>query len=109
MELPKGLLPDKAFRTATCDHGKEFACYKELLEESALPFYFADPYSPWQRGSNENANGLLREFYPKKTDLAVIEQAQLTNDLLLLNSRPRKCLNWKSPIQVFFQKLSHLT
>lgn len=74
-----------------------------------LPLYFADPYAPWQRGSNENSNGLLREFYPKKTDLEKISQQQLTKNLFLINSRPRKCIGWKTPIEVFLKEVSHLT
>ena len=101
-------LPKGAFLTATTDRGKEFACYDNLLIDLNLPLYFADPYAPWQRGSNENSNGLLREFYPKKTDLANISQKELTKNLFLINNRPRKCLNWKSPIQVFLQSV-HLT
>jgi len=91
-------LPSAAFKTATTDRGKEFACNEILEEKLGLPLYFADPYCSWQRGSNENANGLLREFYPKKTDLALIDQDELIKNLFLLNSRPRKCLGWKSPI-----------
>jgi len=71
--------------------------------------YFADPYSSWQRGSNENSNGLLREFYPKKTDLALVDQHDLAHNLRLINERPRKCLGWKTPIQLFLHELSHLT
>lgn len=71
--------------------------------------YFADTYSSWQRGSNENSNGLLREFYPKKKNLALVCQEELTHNLFLINSRPRKCLGWKSSIQVFLHELAHLT
>ena len=91
-------LPKGAFKTGTTDRGKEFACYSKIQAELALPLYFADAYSSWQRGSNENSNGLLREFYPKKTDLAKVKQQALTRNLFLINSRPRKCLGWKSPI-----------
>lgn len=102
-------LPKGAFRTATTDRGKEFACCTAIQEQLGLTLYFADPYSSWQRGSNENSNGLLREFYPKKTDLAKVKQSQLTHNLFLINNRPRKCLAWKSPIQVFLHELAHLT
>ena len=101
-------LPSAAFKTATSDRVKEFACHEALQEKLGLPLYFADPYCSWQRGSNGNANGLLREFYPKKTDLALIDQDDLIKNLFLLNSRPRKCLGWKSPIQVFLHEVSHL-
>lgn len=102
-------LPKGAFRTATTDRGKEFACCTAIHEQLGLTLYFADPYSSWQRGSNENSNGLLREFYPKKSDLAKVNQSELTYNLFLINSRPRKCLGWISPIQVFLHELAHLT
>lgn len=102
-------LPDGAFKTGTTDRGKEFACWQTVEDELNLPLYFADPYSSWQRGSNENSNGLLREFYPKKTNLALVEQKGLTKNLFLINSRPRKCLGWVSPIQVFLHEVAHLT
>lgn len=102
-------LPRGAFKTGTTDRGKEFACYGKIQAELALPLYFADAYSSWQRGSNENSNGLLREFYPKKTDLSMVKQQELTRNLFLVNSRPRKCLGWKSSIQVFLHEVAHLT
>lgn len=102
-------LPKGGFKTGTTDRGKEFACYCKIQAELGLPLYFADAYSSWQRGSNENSNGLLREFYPKKTNLAKIDQRDLTYNLFLINSRPRKCLGWKSPIQVFLHEVAHLT
>lgn len=102
-------LPKGSFKTGTTDRGKEFACYSEIQAHLGLTLYFADAYSSWQRGSNENSNGLLREFYPKKTDLALVHQEELTHNLFLINSRPRKCLGWKSPIQVFLHEVAHLT
>lgn len=62
----------------------------------------------WQRESNENGNGLLREFYPKQTDLSKVTQQELRQKLELINNRPRKCLNWKIPIEVFLHEVSHL-
>jgi len=102
--LPKGV-----FKTGTTDRGKEFACYNKVYAQLGLPLYFADAYSSWQRGSHENSNGLLREFYPKKTDLAKVNQQELIHNLFLINNRPRKCLGWKSPIQVFLHEVAHLT
>lgn len=102
-------LPAGAFKTGTTDRGKEFACSVAIQKQLGLTLYFADAYSSWQRGSNENSNGLLREFYPKKTDLAIVSQKELTHNLFLINSRPRKCLGWKSPIQVFLYEVAHLT
>lgn len=104
-----GVLPSGTFKTATTDRGKEFACYQSVQDKLGLTLYFADPYSSWQRGSNENSNGLLREFYPKKTNLAVVDENELTHNLFLINSRPRKCLGWKSSIQVFLHEVAHLT
>jgi len=101
-------LPDGAFKTATVDRGKEFSCYTSIEENSDIKVYFADPYSSWQRGSNENANGLLREFFPKGTDLAKVSCAQLKRALNLINNRPRKCLNWKTAHEAFYEELLHL-
>lgn len=94
--------------TATVDRGKEFACHDHLLDEHGLTFYFADPYSSWQRGSNENANGLLREFYPKKYDLNTVDPTELECALELINHRPRKCLGWKTSHEAIMEELSHL-
>lgn len=101
--------PKSTFKSFTVDRGKEFSCYKEIEEELGVSVYFADPYSSWQRGSNENANGLLREFFPKKTDLALVTEQEVADALDLINHRPRKCLEWNSSFDVFFEKLSHLT
>ncbi|OIB01047.1 hypothetical protein AK95_01130 [Paenibacillus sp. LC231] len=68
----------------------------------------ADPYSSWQRGSNENSNGLLREFFPKGHDLAEITDEELAHAIRLINLRPRKCLGWKSALESFMAELSHL-
>lgn len=102
-------LPRGAFKTATTDRGKEFACYDTVEKHLGISVFFAEPYSSWQRGSNENSNGLLREFYPKKTNLALVDSQELARNLRLINERPRKCLGWKTPIQLFLHELSHLT
>ena len=95
-------------KTITTDRGKEFACYEKLEEATPTRFYFADPYSAWQRGTNENSNGLLREFFPKKTDLLKVEEDDLHEALRKINNRPRKCLGWKTPLEVFCEGLLHL-
>ena len=98
-------LPKESLKSFTSDRGKEFDCYDEV-EKLGIDFYFADPYSAWQRGSNENSNGLLREYYPKKTDLAEISIEELIENLMELNNRPRKCLNYRTPFELFLHELS---
>ncbi|CUM83827.1 IS30 family transposase [Turicibacter sanguinis] len=102
------LFPKDTFKTYTVDRGKEFACYSKVEADLKVPVYFADAYSSWQRGSNENANGLLREFFPKKTDLARVSDEEINEALCLINHRPRKCLGWKTSFELFHEKLSHL-
>ena len=74
-----------------------------------VPFYFAAPYSPWQRGTNENTNGLLRQYFPKETSFDDISDTQLACIVNKINLRPRKCLDWQTPFEVFFDTLLHLT
>lgn len=88
-------------KTFTVDRGKEFAGYNEMEKELGIDVYFADAYASWQRGTNENTNGLLREFYPKKFDFATITQDELDYCVNLINNRPRKCLGFKTPSEVF--------
>jgi len=87
--------------TLTLDNGSEFAKHRELASELGIDIYFADPRSPWQRGTNENTNGLLRYYYPKGTDFLKVNVADLDLIVSLLNDRPRKCLDWLSPREVF--------
>lgn len=94
--------------TATTDRGKEFSCYSSLEVTHNIDVYFADPYSSWQRGSNENGNGLLREFFPKGKDFAEVTDDELIAALNLINNRPRKCLGWKTAHESFTDALSHL-
>lgn len=100
--------PKGTFQTATVDRGKEFDCYERLESVHNVAIYFADPYSSWQRGTNENANGLLREFFPKGKDFAEVSEEELVHALHLINSRPRKCLGWKTAYESFMEALSHL-
>ncbi|SHH49455.1 Integrase core domain-containing protein, partial [Anaerosphaera aminiphila DSM 21120] len=101
-------LPKKVFKSFTSDRGKEFACYTDVEEELGIDFYFADPYSAWQRGTNENSNGLLREFYPKKTDLSKISNESLIKILYKINSRPRKCLEFRTTFDAFLYEINNL-
>ncbi len=87
--------------TLTYDQGKEMARHKELAALTGLRVYFADPHAPWQRGSNENANGLLRQYLPKGADLSVFSQAELDAIAARLNGRPRKTLGFATPDEVF--------
>jgi len=93
-------LPDELVKTITFDRGKEFAGYKEIEKQLNCKTYFCDPYCAWQKGTNENTNGLLREFYPKSMDLSKVEEKELTYNLNLLNNRPRKCNNYLTPLEV---------
>jgi IS30 family transposase len=102
-------LPKGAFKTATTDRGGEFACFDTIKSDLDLTLYFADPFCPHQRGTNEYHNGLLREFFPKGTDLGQISMQEIQHALDLINNRPRKCLGWLSPYQAFLHELSHLT
>ncbi|WP_037287630.1 IS30 family transposase [Saccharibacillus sacchari] len=112
MEIAFGVLagqyPKSVIQTATVDRGKEFACHEALERRHGVDVYFADPYSSWQRGSNENANGLLREFFPKGHDFAQVTDAELEQALHLINNRPRKCLGWKSTHESFQDEVLHL-
>ncbi|MGD9886817.1 MAG: IS30 family transposase, partial [Bacilli bacterium] len=83
-----------------CDRGKEFSGYKEIESVLKCDVYFTDPYCAWQKGSNENGNGLLREFYPKGMDLSLTTNNELSIVLSLMNNRPRKCLGYKTPLEV---------
>lgn len=94
-------LPDLARRTLTWDQGSEMARHDVLAEHFDEGVYFADPGSPWQRGTNENTNGLLRQFFPKGKDLSIYTPGDLTRAENLLNSRPRKILNWSTPELIF--------
>jgi transposase, IS30 family len=92
-------LPTELRRSLTWDQGKEMAAHARFSIETGVPVYFCDPRSPWQRGSNENTNGLLRQYFPKRSELAPYSQADLDAVAAELNGRPRQTLGWKTPSQ----------
>jgi transposase, IS30 family len=91
--------------TLTVDNGKEFSNFKELENKTGLKVYFADPYAAWQRGTNENTNGLLRQYFPKGTDFQKVSEKEIAFVVKKINNRPRKCLNYQTPYVVFCQAL----
>lgn len=97
------IIPASYRKTLTRDRGSENMGYKELEETLHLNCYFAHPYHSWERGSNENLNGLIRRYFPKKTDFATLSDEEIQQVEHLLNSRPRKRLGWKTPYEVFYQ------
>jgi IS30 family transposase len=98
-------IPALLRKSLTYDRGKEMALHKQVAADLNLIVYFADPHAPWQRGSNENTNGLVREYLPKGTDLSIYSQAQLNAIAKQLNQRPRKKLGFQTPEEVYNQYL----
>ncbi len=92
-------LPEKLRKTLTWDRGTEMAAHTELTLQTGLSVFFCDSHSPWQRGTNENTNGLLRQYFPKGTDLSRYSPEQLAAVAHALNTRPRKILDWNSPAE----------
>jgi transposase, IS30 family len=88
--------------TITSDNGKESAQHVKVSQALKADFYFARPYASWERGTNENTNGLLRQFFPKQHDFNSITNEEIESAIHLLNNRPRKCLGWLTPNEVFF-------
>ena len=88
--------------TITSDNGKEFAAHQIISKELLIDFYFAHPYASWERGTNENMNGLIRQYLPKKRNLTTVTAQEEIMIMDRLNLRPRKCLDFSTPFEVFF-------
>jgi transposase, IS30 family len=100
------LLPAALRKTLTWDQGKELAQHQQITARTGTSVFFCEPYSPWQRGSNENTNGLLRDYFPKGIDLTVFTAAELERVAVEVNHRPRKTLGWNRPEDLFTSALA---
>ena len=104
-EMRKSMTPDPV-RGKLYDRGSEMACHPELARRLKIDIWFCDPHAPWQRGSNENTNGLLRQFMPKGTDLSDASQTWLNDVARLMNGRPRKTLGWRTPAEAMAEEIA---
>ena len=99
-------LPQELYKSLTWDRGKEMSAHKRFTLATDIQVYFCDPRSPWQRGSNENTNGLLRQYMPKGIDISNYSQAKLNAMARQLNERPRKTLGFQTPAEMFSQSVA---
>lgn len=97
------LLSRLPVESISLDNGSEFSAFREIEETLSAPVYFAEPHKPWQRGTNENTNDIVRFFFPKGFDFRSVSDEDIRFIEYLINNRPRKCLNWKTPFEVFFE------
>jgi transposase, IS30 family len=107
MSIAIGGLPDQLRRSLAWDQGSEMALHTKITAQTGMPIYFCDPHSPWQRGSNENTNGLLRQYFPKGTDFSAVTEAELDAVADELNDRPRKRLGFANPTEQLAELLLH--
>ena len=101
-------LPQELYKSLTWDRGKEMADHKRFTLATDIKVYFCDPQNPWQRGTNENTNGLLRQYFPKGTDISAHSQAKLNAVARKLNERPRKTLNYETPAERYQQSVASI-
>jgi IS30 family transposase len=106
-ELFKPMAKEK-IKTFTCDNGKEFSGHEELSKVLSALFYFATPYHSWERGLNEHINGLLRQFFPKGTNFKIVKPEEVQKAVELINHRPRKCLDYRTPCEVLYELSSDI-
>jgi IS30 family transposase len=108
LEATMTAMPEGLLRSLTWDRGKELSAHAQFKIDTGIAVYFADPHSPWQRGTNENTNGLLRQYFPKGTDPSRWSHENLLAVQAAINSRPRKVLDWKTPVEVLDEQLRSL-
>jgi IS30 family transposase len=96
-------------RSVTFDQGTEFAESEQMEKDLGIDVFYAHPRSPWERPTNENTNGLIRQFVPKRSKVSALTEDDINRFIAALNFRPRKCLGWKTPYEVAFNEVLHLT
>ena len=95
----------KYIKTITTDNGTEFACHEMITKKLGVKVYFADPYSSWQKGAVENANGLVRQYIPKSTQFSTLSHRKIKQIMEKINTRPREKLNFRTPKECFYEKI----